>query len=107
MQGIAIELGIHGNRRDSHFSGGTDDTNGDFASIGYQDLFQHGLLSLPDEHSFSQPARKLGLMAQWLVGFDCCRNWKHQRRFTGERTRWRAASQHLDGQISECRKGQT
>ena len=49
MQGIAIELGIYGNRRDSHFSGGADDSDGDFASIGYQDFFQHGLLSLPDE----------------------------------------------------------
>jgi hypothetical protein len=41
MEGIAIKLGIHRNSGDSHLSGSSDDTDGDFASIGDKDFLQH------------------------------------------------------------------
>ena len=41
MQRVAIQLGIHGNGGNAHLASGADDAYGDFAAVGYQDLFQH------------------------------------------------------------------
>lgn len=45
VQCIAVELGIHGHGGDSHFAGGPDDSHGNFATVGYQDFFEHEDLS--------------------------------------------------------------
>ncbi|MEZ5256375.1 MAG: biotin--[acetyl-CoA-carboxylase] ligase, partial [Ilumatobacteraceae bacterium] len=41
MQGIAIEFGVHRDRRDPEFSGRPDDPDGDFPTVGDQDLLEH------------------------------------------------------------------
>ena len=39
--GIGVQQ-HHGDRGDAHLAGGADDAHGDLASVGYQDLLQHG-----------------------------------------------------------------
>jgi hypothetical protein len=41
VQRIAVEIGVHGNRRDPEFAAGPNDTNGDLAAIGYQYFGEH------------------------------------------------------------------
>jgi hypothetical protein len=40
MQGIAVSIGINGDRLDPHATGGLDDAAGDLAAIGNQDLLE-------------------------------------------------------------------
>ena len=42
MERVAVELGVHGDRGDAELAGGSDDTDGDLAPVGDQDLLQHG-----------------------------------------------------------------
>ncbi|MGY3233966.1 hypothetical protein ACVMAJ_000856 [Bradyrhizobium sp. USDA 4448] len=46
MESVAVGLGIHGNRLNSHLAGGLDDPAGDFAAVGDQDAFEHVFLEL-------------------------------------------------------------
>ena len=41
VQGVAVELGIDRHSGDSHLSGSSDNTDGDFAAIGDKDFLQH------------------------------------------------------------------
>ena len=45
VEGVTVELGVHGNRGDTHFARGTDDAHRDFTTIGYQDFLGHEDLS--------------------------------------------------------------
>ena len=40
-KGVAVGLGIDGDRLDSHPSGGLDDAAGDLAAVGDQNAFEH------------------------------------------------------------------
>ncbi len=40
--GVAVGLGIHGDRLDAHFAAGTLDAKGDFAAVGDENFFKHG-----------------------------------------------------------------
>ncbi len=62
---LAVEFGIHRHRGDAHLSGGADDSNGDFATIGDQDLLEHGCQCRGRERrrrhlDFDGVARRLG-----------------------------------------------
>jgi hypothetical protein len=41
MKGVAIEFGIDRNSGNSHLSGSSDNTDGNFAAIGDKDFLQH------------------------------------------------------------------
>ena len=41
MQRVAVSLGIHRDRRDTHPPGGLDDPAGDLAAVGNEDLLEH------------------------------------------------------------------
>ena len=42
VQRVAVELGVHGHRGDAQLLAGADDTDGDLAAVGDQDLGEHG-----------------------------------------------------------------
>jgi len=42
----AVGFGEKSYRTDSHFATGTDDSDGDFSSVGYNDFFDHSLYDL-------------------------------------------------------------
>ena len=42
VERVAVEFGVHGDRGDPHLPGGADDSDGDFATVGDQDLLEHG-----------------------------------------------------------------
>ena len=42
VQRVPVELGVHGDGLDTEFASGTDDSHGDLATVGDQDLLQHG-----------------------------------------------------------------
>ncbi len=50
MEGAGIGLGIDRDRLDAHVLSGADDPAGDLASVGDQDLLEHGPLSLEATH---------------------------------------------------------
>ena len=41
VQGVAVELGVHGDGGDPELAAGADDPHGDLASVGDQDLLEH------------------------------------------------------------------
>ena len=41
VQGFAVEVGVDGDGGDAHLAAGPDDTDGDFAAVGDEDLLQH------------------------------------------------------------------
>ena len=41
MQGVAVELGVHGDGGDAELTRGADDAHGDLAAVGDEDLLQH------------------------------------------------------------------
>ena len=41
MHGVGVGGGMHRNRGDAKFLARAQDTQGDFAAIGYQDLVEH------------------------------------------------------------------
>ena len=42
VQCLAIELGVHGHRRDAHLAQRADDADSDLAAVGDQHLLEHG-----------------------------------------------------------------
>jgi hypothetical protein len=43
VQRAAVHFGEHGHRADAQLAAGADDADGDFAAVGDQDFFEHGL----------------------------------------------------------------
>ncbi len=41
VQGVAVELGVHGHGGDAHLAAGADDPDGDLGAVGDQDLVEH------------------------------------------------------------------
>ena len=41
MEGFAIDFAEDGDGTDAEFAAGAQDADGDFASVGYQDFFEH------------------------------------------------------------------
>ncbi len=42
VQGVAVGVGVDGDRLDAQLGAGADDAHGDFATVGDQDLSNHG-----------------------------------------------------------------
>ena len=42
VQGVAVEVGVHGDGGDAELPAGADDPDGDLAPVGDQDLGEHG-----------------------------------------------------------------
>jgi len=91
MKAVDVGLRVNGNRLDSQFPAGADNTKGDFATIGDQDFFKHGGVAeglleaeecLTELHGlaifgadFRHNARDLGFhLVHDLHGFDDANN---------------------------------
>jgi len=52
VQGVAVEFGVDGDGGDTHLACSTDDPNGDFSAVGYQDFLRHEHLSCEGNDAF-------------------------------------------------------
>ena len=68
MERVAVGLGVHRHRRDAHPPGGLDDTAGDLAAIGDQDLLEHGHPGVVKV--WRRPCRWSSLGGKYAEGID-------------------------------------
>ena len=43
VEGVSVEIGVHGHRGDAQLLAGTDDSDGDLAAVGDEDLVEHAI----------------------------------------------------------------
>jgi hypothetical protein len=68
VQRVPVGIGVDGDRDDVRLGAGANDSNGYFATVGYQQLFYHTGSSRPDSpgytlQGFSPVARRRALIA--------------------------------------------
>ena len=94
VQGVAIELGVHGHRADAELASGAHDAHGDLAAVGDEDLLQHAcqcrVRAVPGEHGGvgGTERKPPEAPAAWPPGWTRRthrRDRKHERRPAGDR----------------------
>ena len=86
MQGVAVELGVHRHGGDPELASGADDPHGDLATVGDQDLLQHGcqcrVRAVPGERAVGDGRKPSGCrrMASGLDHRTCRRDRKYECR---------------------------
>ena len=94
VEGVAIEFGVHRDGRDAELAGGPDDADGDLATVGDQDLCQHGWQYLRNGHPWCHTAdRRAPRVARRLARRGGRRDRQHERR-SARRGRRRGAGSH-------------